>query len=75
MRFLEYVSGREYINDAKVYLEKNQGNTKEFIDSAKELIEHGINPVTTPIRVGSLPNLITAYEDMKRPISMLRIGE
>jgi hypothetical protein len=79
---LKLVDEHNGINDAKVYHENNQGNpdmffksAKEFIDSAKELIEYGINPVTTPIRVGNLPNLITAYDDMRRPLSILRIGE
>jgi hypothetical protein len=55
------------IESAKRHLESTSGNTFGFIESAKELAnEHNINPVTTPVRVGHVPNLLATYDFMER---------
>jgi len=72
---LDLVKEHKGINNAKIFLENNQGDVDLFIESAKELIEHGINPCTTPRRVGYVENLLTKYDDMIRPLPVLRLGE
>lgn len=61
---LELIKEHGGVNEAKLYLESVSGNVEMLIETAKELVEYGINPVTTPRRVGDIPNLMKAYEEM-----------
>jgi len=64
---LELVHEHGGIDAAKKHLESVAlGSSYFFVQSAKELAELGINPVTSPRRVGYVQNLLSRYDEMER---------
>lgn len=61
---LDLVDEHGGIEAVKKYFQTHGGQFELFIESAKELADLGISPVTTPRRVGCMPNLMNGYNLM-----------